>query len=166
MTAERPTAPLRVTVAGPDPLVVELEPTTIAGLVETPGAVRARPIVTVLPARRDAAASDRYEVVVDGWRFEVEVEPAGRAALRERASRAATLGHGGGRQVLRAQIPGRIVDVAVRVGEAIEAGQRLLSVEAMKMENFVSAPRAGTIARVGVVAGQTVELGDELVEIE
>ena len=51
-------------------------------------------------------------------------------------------------------------------GEAVEAGQRLLSIEAMKMENEVIAPRAGTIARIGVVAGQTVELGDELVVIE
>ena len=56
--------------------------------------------------------------------------------------------------------------VAVTPGQAVERGQRLLSVEAMKMENAVIAPWAGTIARIGVVAGQTVELGDELVVIE
>jgi len=108
----------------------------------------------------------RYEVVVEGWRFEVEVEPAVRADLRERASRAAQRGLGSGRQVVRAQIPGRIVALAVAEGAVVEAGQRLLSVEAMKMENAVIAPWAGTIARIGVVAGQTVERGDELVVIE
>ena len=56
--------------------------------------------------------------------------------------------------------------VAVDVGEAVEAGQLLLVVEAMKMENAVIAPWAGTIARIGLEAGQTVELGDELVVIE
>ena len=55
------------------------------------------------------------------------------------------------------------MSVAVAAGDAVEAGQRLLSVEAMKMENELRAPRAGTVERIAVAAGQTVELGDTLV---
>jgi len=165
------TAPdaVRVTVDGPEPLVREFEP----GLVADPGGARrpndaasASPSITRLPGHSGTGGPARYEVVVDGWWFVVDVEPASRAALRERGSRAGQRGIGAGRQVVRAQIPGRIVSVAVRVGEVVEASHPLLVVEAMKMENIVAAPWAGTIARVGVVAGQTVELGDELVVIE
>ena len=64
---------------------------------------------------------------------------------------------------VRAIIPGRVVSVAVAVGEDVEAGQQLLVVEAMKMENELRAPRAGTVERVAVGPGQTVELGDTLI---
>ena len=50
-------------------------------------------------------------------------------------------------------------------GDAVTAGDRLLAVEAMKMENEVRAPRDGTVERVAVGAGETVELGDVLVVI-
>ena len=50
-------------------------------------------------------------------------------------------------------------------GDVVAAGARLLAVEAMKMENEVRAPRAGTVERVAVGAGETVELGDILVVI-
>ena len=155
---------LRLTVDGPEPLVLELDALVDAGRPAASGPLPVDSLERIDWASRRGPA--RYEVVVDGWRFEVEVESVARARLRERASQAAQRGSGGGRQVVRAQIPGRIMAVGVRAGEVVEAGQRLLSVEAMKMENAVIAPWAGTIARVGVVAGQTVELGDELVVIE
>ena len=66
---------------------------------------------------------------------------------------------------IRAIIPGRVVAVAVDVGDDVEAGQRLLSVEAMKMENELRAPRGGVVERVAVAVGQTVELGDTLIVI-
>ncbi len=50
-------------------------------------------------------------------------------------------------------------------GDDVAAGQRLLAVEAMKMENELRAPRDGTVERVAVAVGQTVELGDPLVVI-
>jgi len=104
------------------------------------------------------------EVVVDGWRFELLVEDEGRAALRERASRDRTAAAtAGGPLEIRAIIPGRIVSVAVAPGDAVVAGQTLLAVEAMKMQNELRSPRAGTVTRVPVGAGSTVELGDVLV---
>jgi biotin carboxyl carrier protein len=107
----------------------------------------------------------RYEVVVDGWRFEVTVESEARAALRDRATRDVGERRGHAQAPIRAQIPGRVVSVHVAPGDAVEVGQRLLSIEAMKMENEVRAPRAGTIKQVRVAPGERVELGDELVVV-
>jgi biotin carboxyl carrier protein len=107
------------------------------------------------------------EVVVDGWRFEFHVEDEARAALRDRArrDRGATAAAGGPLEI-RAIIPGRILAVAVTPGDVVETGQTLLAVEAMKMQNELRAPRAGTVARVPATAGATVELGDLLVVLE
>ena len=93
------------------------------------------------------------------------VEPSARAALRDRARRGAAADRAHGALVVRAPIPGRIGAVRIVEGQSVEAGEALLTLEAMKMENVVRAPRAGTIERVAVGAGQTVELGDPLVEL-
>jgi len=91
---------------------------------------------------------------------------ASRAALIARA------GHGGAhvggpatRASVLAQIPGRVVRLWVAQGDRIEKGQRLLAIDAMKMENEVRSPRAGTVERVAVRLGTDVDLGDELVVV-
>jgi propionyl-CoA carboxylase alpha chain len=61
-------------------------------------------------------------------------------------------------------MPGLVVDVRVGEGEAAHAGQVLLTLESMKMESGVSAPRDGKIAKIHVEKGQTVDAGDLLVE--
>jgi biotin carboxyl carrier protein len=106
------------------------------------------------------------EIVVDGWRFELEVEDDARARLRERATRDPGHAAADGPLEIRAIIPGRVVSVAVNVEDAIEAGQPLLILEAMKMQNELRSPRAGRITRVAASAGQTVEIGDVLVVLE
>jgi biotin carboxyl carrier protein len=122
----------------------------------------------VLVAR--APAADRtgvptLEVIVDGWRFEFTTEPESRAGLRERARRGAdAAGHGGPTEI-RAIIPGRVVGVSVAAGDAVAAGQEILVIEAMKMQNELRSPRAGTVERLAVGAGARVELGDLLVVI-
>lgn len=103
------------------------------------------------------------EVVVDGWRFELEVEDAARADLRARATRAPATGPGSGPFEVHAMIPGRVAAVAVVVGDAVTAGQTLLVVEAMKMQNELRAPRDGVVERVSVGVGETIDLGDLLV---
>lgn len=108
----------------------------------------------------------RREVVVDGWRVEVEIESARRAVLRERASRGRSEAAHGGPTEVRAIIPGRVVSVSVAAGDAVAAGQQVLVVEAMKMQNELRAPRDGTIARVSVAAGETIEIGDLLLVLE
>jgi biotin carboxyl carrier protein len=103
------------------------------------------------------------EVVIDGWRFELEVEDAARAALRARATRARV--HGSANELLEvhAMIPGRVAGVAVTAGDTVTAGQTLIVVEAMKMQNELRAPRNGIVERVCVAVGETIDLGDLLV---
>jgi biotin carboxyl carrier protein len=105
------------------------------------------------------------EVVVDGWRIEVEIEPERRAVLRERARRGAGAASKGGPVEVRAIIPGRVVAVSVLPGDDVVAGQQILVVEAMKMQNELRAPREGTVERVGVAVGDTIDVGDLLVLI-
>ena len=123
--------------------------------------------VLLLPLDGGAAGPGRsVEVVVDGWRFEIEVEPEQRAALRERARRAREdAGHSGPAEV-HAIIPGVVVSIAVAAGDTVEAGQQLLVIEAMKMQNELRAPRAGTVERVTVGERSKIEVGDLLVVIE
>jgi biotin carboxyl carrier protein len=124
--------------------------------------------VLLLAARSEVGIARgvvRREIVVDGWRIEVEVEPAARAALRERARRGREeTGHSGPSEV-RAIIPGAVISVSVAPGDDVTAGQQLLVVEAMKMQNELRAPRDGTIERVAVAAGETIEVGDLLLVI-
>jgi pyruvate carboxylase len=103
------------------------------------------------------------EVVFDGWRFELEVEDAARAALRERATRARVHGSANGPLEVHAMIPGRVAGVAVTAGDTVTAGQTLIVVEAMKMQNELRAPRDGVVERVSVAVGETIDLGDLLV---
>ena len=117
------------------------------------------------PATSIARGAVRREVVVDGWRFEVEIEPAARAALRERATRARDAVGRSGPTEVRAIIPGVVVAVSVISGDAVAAGQQLLVVEAMKMQNELRAPRDGTVERIAVGAGATIDVGDLLLVI-
>jgi acetyl/propionyl-CoA carboxylase alpha subunit len=103
------------------------------------------------------------EVIAGGWRFELEVEPARRAALRERATRAVAAAGSGVATEVHAMIPGRVVAVSVAAGDAVSTGGQLLVVEAMKMQNEVRSPADAVVARVVVSVGDTVELGDLLV---
>ncbi len=104
-------------------------------------------------------------MLVDGFRFEVDVEAERITALRERASRGrASSAHSGPLEV-HAIIPGKVVSISVAPGDAVTAGQQLLVVEAMKMQNELRSPRDGTIERVGVAAGVNIEVGDLLVVI-
>ena len=108
----------------------------------------------------------RREIVVDGWRIEVEIESERRASLRERARRGREETAHGGPTEVHAIIPGVVVSVSVVPGDAVIAGQQLLVVEAMKMQNELRAPRDGVISRVAVGAGRTIEVGDLLLVLE
>ncbi|HYL40375.1 MAG TPA: biotin/lipoyl-containing protein, partial [Candidatus Binatus sp.] len=106
--------------------------------------------------------ADRREVVVDGWRIEVEIRSASRAALGDLARRGREeTGHSGPTQV-HAIIPGVVVSVSVAPGDMVTAGQQLLVVEAMKMQNELRSPRDGTIERVAVGMGARIDAGDLL----
>jgi biotin carboxyl carrier protein len=87
-------------------------------------------------------------------------------ALANRRRRArAILGAGNGAQRVVAPMPGKVVKVLVAVGDAVEPRQGLVVVEAMKMENELTATRAGTVTEVAVSEGTSVEAGRLLVAI-
>ena len=122
--------------------------------------------VALLPVERGVSRSSgivHREVVVDGWRVEVEIEAERRATLRERARRSGEAAARSGPTDVRAIIPGRIVTVSVVPGDRVVAGQPLLVVEAMKMQNDLRAPRDGIVSSVAVGVGGTVEVGDLMV---
>ena len=95
----------------------------------------------------------------------MEVESERRAALRERATRSRPDAAAGGPHEVRALIPGKVVSLAVGAGDTVTAGQQLLVVEAMKMQNELRAPRGGTIGQLGVAQGVNIEVGDLLLVI-
>ena len=112
-----------------------------------------------------AAGVHRYEITVDGWVFRISVEDEPRSLLRERAGQGTERDTRLGSGIVKAQIPGRVVRLWVAEGDTVEAGQRLLAIEAMKMENEVRAPHAGTVESIRVAIDGSVELGDELLTV-
>jgi len=100
------------------------------------------------------------EVSVNGRVFHVDVfDPR---ELRGRRGEADTSGP----QAIAAPMPGRVIRVLVEPGQDVAAGEGLIVVEAMKMQNEMKAPRAGRVASVKTVAGATVSAGDVLLVIE
>lgn len=117
------------------------------------------------PTPAGDTASSRREVLIGGWRVVVDLEPAARADLRARARRTRAASAGSGPTDVRAMIPGVVVAVLVTAGDRVSAGQKLVIIEAMKMQNEVLAPRDGVIDRVSVNPGARIELADLLMVI-
>ena len=105
----------------------------------------------------------RYTLWVDGYRFETEALDERTRSIRDLS--AATAGPTGPAPII-APMPGLIVRVNVSVGDRVEAGQGLVVMEAMKMENELRAIAAGTVRSVEVSPGTAVEKGALLVALE
>jgi biotin carboxyl carrier protein len=101
-------------------------------------------------------------VDVGGETYAVQVEERTRYIIRTRGG----AGGGAAAQTVKAPLPGKISHVAVGVGEEVRAGQGLLVIEAMKMENELKAAAAGIVRDIRVTAGQAVNAGDVLIVIE
>jgi acetyl/propionyl-CoA carboxylase alpha subunit len=67
---------------------------------------------------------------------------------------------------LVAPMPGRIVNIAVEIGQKLEVGDEILSLEAMKMENVLKAEGVGKVKSIGIAQGEVVEKGSVLIEFE
>lgn len=99
--------------------------------------------------------------VASGHRSYIRVESE-RLRAAEQAKKA---GGGAADRVIKSPMPGRVVKVLIAKGDVIAAGQGLLVLEAMKMENEVKAKAPGTVAEVHVVAGAAVEGNAKLVTL-
>jgi biotin carboxyl carrier protein len=123
-------------------------------------------------------APKTISILLDGRSFEISVTPTpdGKLELQTGAQEftaevidpRAWSGrrHGSveaeGRQQILAPMPGKVVRLLVREGDHVEAGQGLLVVEAMKMQNEIRSPKGGTVERVLAQEGQPVNAGEVL----
>ena len=130
----------------------------------------------------------KYVATLNGKKYEVEIErvdeyrpldrgaqasaPAPAAAPAPKAAPApapapapAAAPAAAGGQTVEAPMPGKILDIKVKVGDAVGYGQCVIVMEAMKMETEIVAPAAGTVASINVSTGDSVETGAVLVTL-
>jgi biotin carboxyl carrier protein len=129
------------------------------------------------PFEADAleVGSGIYSILLAGASFEVQVEsaPGGFAVAaggrripvrvvdpRQWQGRRSGSVEAEGRQQIVAPMPGKVVRILVQQGQAVNAGQGILVVEAMKMQNEIRSPKTGTIERLSVNEGQAVNAGE------
>jgi acetyl/propionyl-CoA carboxylase alpha subunit len=106
---------------------------------------------------------DGFRIALGRHRFDLEVLTEREWRLQKVAPRQAA--HTGP-LVVSAPMPGLVKSVSVAVGDAVASGQRLLVLEAMKMENDITSPRDGKISAINVQPGSVVEGGKPLISIE
>lgn len=115
--------------------------------------------VVVRRLEADDEGGQRYEVLLDGQPYEVRLEDERERALASLAGG----GHESGDATVKAPMPGLVVTIPVAVGDAVQRGQTVAVLEAMKMENDLGAPRSGVIKEIKVSTGQAVNQGQPLV---
>jgi biotin carboxyl carrier protein len=143
-----------------------------------------RVILDGRPVAVDAVeiAPNTLSILLDGQSFEISVTPAPDGKLKlqtgtqeftaEVIDPRAWSGrrHGSveaeGRQQIVAPMPGKVVRLLVKEGDRVEAGQGLLVVEAMKMQNEIRSPKSGTVERILAREGQPVNSGEILAWID
>ena len=143
---------------------------------------RMRCTIDGAPLEADAVeiAPGIYSILIEGESLEARVEPDGsalritvgdhewQAEIRDprewRRNRSGAADAEGRQQVL-APMPGKIVRVLIAAGDSVETKQGLFVVEAMKMQNEIRSPKSGTVERLLVKEGQTVNAGDVLAVI-
>jgi len=104
----------------------------------------------------------RLTVRVNGQRFELSIEDEIDALVRELGLEVVD---SSATKDVHAPMPGLVLDVLVKAGETVNAGDRLLVLEAMKMENSLTAEGEGTITTVHVTKGDAVDKRQLLIEI-
>ena len=120
-------------------------------------------------------SNGRADVMVNGQSYSVEIadaraasdagKPASAPAVTATAPAPATAKPAAGGAV-KSPLPGVVLDIQVAVGDRVGVGQRLMILEAMKMENEIMSPRDGVIAGVHVSKGESVDSGKLLISLQ
>jgi biotin carboxyl carrier protein len=136
------------------------------------------------PVNADAVqiGPSTVSILLEGQSFEIHVAPAADGTLKlqsgphefvaevvdPRAWRGRRHGavEAEGRQPVNAPMPGKVIRLLVKAGDEVEAGQGLIVVEAMKMQNEIRSPKKGKVERLLAKEGQTVNAGDILAWVE
>jgi acetyl-CoA/propionyl-CoA carboxylase, biotin carboxylase, biotin carboxyl carrier protein len=124
---------------------------------------------SIAPASDGASALLETDAEVDGRRVRVSVlspEPAYRALARRRRERAGAGASLDGSGTVRSPMQGTVIDVKVAVGDSVAPGNVVCIVEAMKMENEVTAHHPGTVSEVSVSVGMQVTIGQAICTID
>ena len=103
----------------------------------------------------------KFNITVNGNAYEVGIEEVKGAAAP--APKAAPAPAAAGDTTVSAPMPGKIVKLVASVGQTVNAGDVLLILEAMKMQNEITAPAAGTVKSFAVNAGDSVKPGQAMV---
>jgi pyruvate carboxylase subunit B len=114
--------------------------------------------LTAKPGER----SGRWQIALGGERFTVDAVDERTRAIREMTGGADDVAE----KTVVAPMPGLVVKIEVEVGQAVKAGQGVVVVEAMKMENELKAPADGVVAKILVQERQTVDKGATLLVLE
>ena len=114
----------------------------------------------------------KYRININGKAYEVEVEemgevqaPSSNAQTDTADSSPAPKTSSGTAEAISAPMPGTIVDIKVREGDAVKSGQVIMVLEAMKMENEIVAPKDGKIVAIKAAKGASVSSGEALLDI-
>ena len=109
------------------------------------------------------AIAKRLKIEIEGETFDVEIKDELDQMLEQMGFGKASI-----KQVknIKAPMPGLVLEIAVTDGQEVKEGDKLLILEAMKMENSIMIQTSATIKKVSVSAGQAVEKGQVLVELE
>ncbi len=135
--------------------------------IEVDAALTARDVMSVLVGgdafeiKRERSLQGEIHLIVGSARYAIDVQDP--RSLRTR--RAAGEGEAGP-QKITAPMPGKIVRISVAVGDEVKAGQGVIVMEAMKMQNEMKSPKDGKVQKILVAEGATVNPGDTLAIIE
>ena len=105
---------------------------------------------------------ERYEITVDHYTHLVQVQDEMDILLEKFGMQNNTNSHAG---EIYAQIPGLVSQLFVRPGDNVDIGQKLLILEAMKMENEIDSPIAGIVNNIHIKSGDNVEKGELIMDI-
>jgi biotin carboxyl carrier protein len=111
--------------------------------------------------KRERSLQGEVHMILGSARYAVEVRDP-----RSLRTRRAAAGSEAGPQKLTAPMPGKIVRIAVAPGEEVKAGQPIIVMEAMKMQNEMKSPKDGKVKKILVAEGSAVNAGDTLAIIE
>ncbi len=103
-----------------------------------------------------------YNVLTEGDLFKIEVIDELKKKMLERRGGGAVEG----KQIIKSEMPGAIIDVKVNVGDEVKEGDVLLILEAMKMQNEIKSPKDGEVKEIFVKAGENIEADAKMVVIE